>query len=174
MSAVPRAESLSPLLLPLGVGQLDGVLSIETQAYEFPWTRGNFIDSLAAGYWARALYASDVSAHGAPDGSIIGYIVAMPGVEEMHLLNVTVASACQGRGHARFMLDALYAHARQERARRLWLEVRVSNTRARMLYERLGYHLKGVRKGYYPAPRGQREDALVMGLELYEVTGELD
>ena len=171
MSAVPRAEP--PLLLPLSVAQLDAVLAIEMQAYDFPWTRGNFIDSLAAGYWARALYAIDI-AHGARAGAMIGYIVAMPGVEEMHLLNVTVALACQGRGHARFMLDALYSHARMQGGRRLWLEVRVSNERARALYESQGYHVKGVRKGYYPAPRGQREDALVMGLELYEATGELD
>jgi len=58
------------------------------------------------------------------------------------------------------------AEARRQGATRLWLEVRTSNARAQRLYERLGYRALGLRKGYYPAPAGQREDAIVMGLDL--------
>ena len=157
MSAVLRDDD-APALLPLTVNQLEAVLAIEVDVYPFPWTRGNFIDSLAAGYWARTLYTAD--------GVLIGYLVAMNGVEEMHLLNITVAPAHQGCGHARAMHAALVAEARRQGATRLWLEVRTSNARAQRLYERLGYRAFGLRKGYYPAPAGQREDAIVMGLDL--------
>ncbi len=153
--SVGQAETR--VLLPMTAAQLDTVLAIEVSAYSFPWSRGNFIDSLAAGHPARVLFGAD--------GELLGYFVAMTGVDEMHLLNITVAPARQGRGHARFMIDALVSLCRERQARELWLEVRASNARARAMYERLGFAPVGVRKGYYPAPLGQREDAVVMGLK---------
>ena len=145
-------------LLPMTVASLDQVLAIEQLAYEFPWTRGNFIDSLHAGYVAWRLQA--------PPALMLGYFIAMQGVDEMHLLNITVAPAHQGRGHARFMLDALCDMARRIDAQQLWLEVRMSNARAREVYERYGFRSVGVRKAYYPAAGGIRENALVMSLAL--------
>ncbi|NKI97216.1 ribosomal protein S18-alanine N-acetyltransferase [Rhizobacter sp. SG703] len=159
MSAVLRDKRL---LLPLGVTQLDAVLEIERQAYEFPWTHGNFIDSLAAGYVARVIYGER--------GEMLGYFIAMPGVDEMHLLNLTVAPAFQRQGHARFLLDELVAVCRERRAAQLWLEVRQSNERARALYLRYGFKSIGTRRGYYPASRAThpsgREDAAVMSLQV--------
>lgn len=145
-------------LAPMTTAQLDGVMAIEAAAYAFPWTRGNFIDSLAAGYPARVLLGVQ--------RQLLGYFVAMPGVGEMHLLNITVAPAEQGRGHARCMIDALMPLCYEHAARELWLEVRDSNERARAMYLRLGFTAVGVRKGYYPAPFGRREDAVVMSLKI--------
>jgi len=159
VSAVLRDERL---LLPMTVKQLDAVLAVEVQAYAFPWTRGNFIDSLAAGYPSQVLYGAQ--------GEMLGYFVAMEGVDELHLLNITVAPASQGQGHARFMLDELCALARTHKAPTIWLEVRESNLRARAIYERYGFAHIGLRRGYYPAARsthaGGREDAVVMSLAL--------
>ena len=106
MNAVLRDECH---LLSMTVADLDEVAAIEGRAYDFPWTRGNFIDSLAAGYLARVLRASS--------GEMLGYFIAMKGVDEMHLLNVTVAPAEQGKGHARRMLDELIGHCRDAGAR---------------------------------------------------------
>ncbi|TCP08112.1 ribosomal protein S18-alanine N-acetyltransferase [Caldimonas thermodepolymerans] len=144
-------------LVPMTVASLNEVLPIEQAAYEFPWTRGNFIDSLHAGYAALLLRGAG--------NELLGYFLAMSGVDEMHLLNLTVAPAHQGSGHALYMLDALQALARSRHAAQLWLEVRVSNARARHLYERYGFRNVGLRKGYYPAAQG-REDAIVMSLSL--------
>lgn len=149
-------------LVELGVRHLDAVAEIEKAAYPFPWTRGNFIDSLAAGYEARVL----LDVH----HTLLGYWIAMPGVDEMHLLNITVEPGHQGHGHARFMLDALVQVARERGDRYLWLEVRPSNDRARSLYVRYGFKEVGRRKGYYPAALGRREDALVMSLEVRSST----
>jgi ribosomal-protein-alanine N-acetyltransferase len=143
-------------LLPMHSAQLDAVMAIELQAYPFPWTRGNFVDSLAAQYPARVLYDEA--------GAILGYWVAMAGVDEMHLLNLTVAPDAQGRGHGRFLLQTLVALCREQGAPRLWLEVRDSNARARAMYLRHGFEHVGLRKGYYPAAHGRREDAAVMSL----------
>ncbi len=148
-------------LQPMQIGDLDAVLDLEQRAYAFPWTRGNFIDSLAAGYLARLLRNAQ--------GQLLGYFLAMPGVAEMHLLNIAVAPEHQGRGHARHMLDALSALARQQGCEQIWLEVRRSNARAREVYAGYGYVETGIRRAYYPAVAGQREDAVLMSLDLGEV-----
>ncbi len=149
-----------PELRPMQYGDLDGVLAVERAAYSFPWTRGNFIDSLAAGYLAEMLVEAR--------GSLVGYYVAMAGVDEMHLLNLTVAPARQRRGHSRTLLDALERRCREQQLATLWLEVRASNARARQVYARRGFAEVGLRRGYYPAGKTQREDAIVMSLPLTE------
>jgi [ribosomal protein S18]-alanine N-acetyltransferase len=135
------------------MGDIDQVMAVELQAYPFPWSRGHFTDSLAAGYLAQLRLAGT---------ELIGYYVAMPGVDELHLLNLTVAPAHQGHGHARALLAHLAQAAQAMQAAQIWLEVRESNTRARVLYERWGFQAAGLRKAYYPAAHGQREHALVM------------
>ena len=77
----------------LTLDRLDAVLAVEQRAYSHPWTRGNFIDSLAAGYRAEVLVDTRAG--------LVGYYVAMAGVDEMHLLNLTVAPEHQGRGWGR-------------------------------------------------------------------------
>jgi len=157
-------DALERRLVPMTHRHLDAVSLIEDAAYAFPWSRGNFVDSVVAGYPSRVLLdASD---------TMLGYFVAMTGVDEMHLLNITVAPAVQGRGHARYMLSALVDLCAEHAARELWLEVRLSNTRARAIYERLGFVEVGIRKGYYPAGFARREDAAVMTLKLTK--GETD
>jgi ribosomal-protein-alanine N-acetyltransferase len=146
---------------------LDTVLAIEAQCYSHPWTRGNFIDSLAAGYLAELRLSAA--------GECIGYWVAMPGVEEMHLLNLSVAPPHQRRGHAQAMMRDLVGQARELGARQLWLEVRIGNTAARLLYRRVGFVESGLRRNYYPLAGGRREDAVLMSLTLEgAATGEAD
>lgn len=155
MTAVLREDRS---MVPMTVRDLDDVMRIESASYEFPWTRGNFIDSLAAGYHAQLLTV--------PGACPAGYLVAMSGYEEMHLLNLTVDPAQRRRGHAGFMLDALVQQCCRVQAHVLWLEVRESNLRAQTLYRHYGFEHAGMRRGYYPAPRDSREDAVVMSLNI--------
>lgn len=144
-------------LRPMAIGEVDAVAAIEAGIYSHPWTRGNFIDSLAAGYHAQVLDQ--------PGEGPIGYFVAMAGVDEMHLLNITVAPSWQGCGHGSRMLDAVRRMAQQSACASLWLEVRESNRHAREIYLRRGFTVVGRRRDYYPAA-SRREDALVMSLAL--------
>ena len=140
---------------PLLAEHIDAVVQIEQHAYAHPWNRTNFSDALQSGYQAQMLLA---------DETVLGYFVAMQGVDEVHLLNITVAPEFQRQGWSRVMLDALALWGRA--AQWLWLEVRVGNSRAIQVYEAQGYARVGVRKDYYPAGHGKREDAVVMGLKL--------
>jgi ribosomal-protein-alanine N-acetyltransferase len=154
MSAVFKAAEAQ--FEPMTDAGLDEVVRLERRVYQHPWTRGNFSDSLRAGYQAQLLVAED---------QLLGYFVAMKGVDEVHLLNITVSPEHQGQGWGRLMLDALALWSRGEHAQWLWLEVRASNARAQRIYEQHGYRRVGERKSYYPAG-GRREDAVVMSLKL--------
>ena len=138
--------------------RLDEVLRVEQRAYAHAWNYAHFLDALHSGYQAQLLVA---------DGQLLGYFVAMKGVDEVHLLNITVAPEFQGQGWARVMLDALAIWTRGQGMSWLWLEARVSNVRALHIYERFGFRRVGQRKAYYPASHGQREDAVVMSLPLH-------
>ena len=142
---------------PMTPAWVDRVVAVEQIAYAHPWTSGNFMDSLSAGYAAQLLVAGD---------QLLGYFVAMKGVDEVHLLNITVAPRHQGQGWGRIMLDALALWARGQGTHWIWLEVRASNLRAQRIYEHHGYHRVGERKNYYPAGHGRREHAVVMSLRL--------
>ena len=143
--------------LPLTQARLDEVVRVEQQAHEHPWTRRHFADTMVAGYQAQLLCNAD---------GILGYFVAMQGVDEVHLLNITVAPAHQRQGWGRMLLDALVIWARAQGAQWLWLEARVGNFRALHVYESFGMRRVGERKNYYPSAPGQREHAVVMSLQL--------
>ncbi len=159
LQATPPSDTLrnAVVLAPMTPEQLDAVMAIEQTAYSHPWSRGNFRDSLNPLFEAQCLWFED---------ELLGYFLAMHGVEEMHLLNITVAPARQGQGWGHMMLDALALWSRSVGAQVLWLEVRQSNTRALQVYERYGFARVGLRKDYYPADRQQREHAVVMSLNL--------
>lgn len=142
---------------PMREADLDAVVALEQQAYANPWQRRHFADCLASGYQAQLLMAGD---------TLLGYFVAMKGFEEAHLLNLAVAPAHQRHGWAQVLLEALTLWARGQALQWLWLEVRASNTRALQVYKAHGFRYVGLRKQYYPAHHGQREDALVMSLKL--------
>lgn len=173
----PHAERLLDFV-PLTAEWLDRVAEVEKTAYAHPWTRRHFQSSLDAGHTAQALVMTPDPAldlptwsHApvAPDGRwLLGYLVAMTGVDEVHLLNITTVPLHQRQGWARLMLQALSAWSQRQGAHALWLEVRAGNHPARSLYRTQGFREVGLRKGYYPDAGAQREDAIVMVQPLTE------
>lgn len=155
MSAVLRETE--ERIAPMRADDLQEVLAIEEAAYEFPWTHGNFVDSLRAGHSAWTMRD-----HG---GNLIAYAVLMLALDEAHLLNLTVAPACQRFGFGWRMLEAMAENSRGYGARTMLLEVRPSNEGAQKMYARYGFDRIGIRRGYYPARNG-REDAIVMRVPL--------
>ena len=141
-------------LRPMVVGDVDEVHALECSVFPHPWSRGNFMDSLASGYDAWVLRE--------PAGALAGYFLLMYALDEAHLLDVAVAAPLHGRGLGRYLLDRIAARSRAQRMASILLEVRPSNTRALEVYRRYGYEEIGRRKGYYPAHEGRREDAIVM------------
>jgi len=153
MSAVLKDE---PHLEKMRDADLAEVLAIESAVYTHPWSRGNFADSLRAGYqcWTWRL-----------GGELLGYFVLLVAAGEGHLLNLSIGGAWQRRGHGSTLLREVMRMAKARGAGKIFLEVRPSNLGAKALYSRFGFRQVAVRSGYYPAARG-REDALVLALPL--------
>lgn len=139
---------------------LDQVLENEVRSYQFPWSKGNFSDCLAAGHECRVLLL---------DARVIGHGILALGPEEAHLLNVCVCRDRQGRGYGRALVVHMLERARRRGAQMIFLEVRPSNMVAIGLYRSLGFNEIGLRKGYYPAQAGH-EDAQIMALDLNHYT----
>jgi ribosomal-protein-alanine N-acetyltransferase len=163
MSAEPVPRPASPpwLVRAMGRADLAQVALVEERIFPFPWTFGNFADSLAAGYdgW---VFESIAGPH-----EMLGYAIVMWLPDEVHLLNLSVDTPVQGRGLGARMLDWLMADAARRGARSMLLEVRPSNTPALRLYERMGFSRVGLRRRYYPSFAGAREDAIVMTRRLH-------
>lgn len=139
---------------PMTAGDLDEVMRHEVEIYDFPWTRGNFGDSLVAGYDAWCFLDAE--------DRLAGYGVLMWSPDEVHLLNLSVVRARQGRGQGERSLRWIAEDVRRRGGNALLLEVRPSNARAIRLYDRVGMQRIGLRRDYYPYFHGRREDAIVM------------
>ena len=154
--AAPAAGVAGLHFRPMQEADLPWVAARDAELYPFPWSQGNFADSMAAGY------ACWVMLDGAEP---VGYGVLMMVIDEAHILNISVGASRQRGGLGRRLLGHFADVARTNGARRLLLEVRPTNGPALALYERAGFQTIGRRKGYYPAVGG-REDGLVMSLAL--------
>ena len=114
----------------MGADDLDWVAARESELHCFPWTRGNFADSLACGHACWLMREN---------GRPAGYAVTLAVLDEVHLLNISVAREAQGRGLGRRLLEHLLEAARRSGARQFFLEVRPSNASASALYRRAGF-----------------------------------
>ena len=130
---------------------LDRVMRVEREVYQFPWTERIFSDCIRVGYlcW-MALRGREA----------VGHAVISVTAGESHILNLSIAAHHQRRGYGSRFIEFLVEEARSRDAHTMLLEVRPSNTAAINCYNAAGFNEIGSRKDYYPAPGG-REDALL-------------
>ena len=143
-------------LRPMTEADQSRVHRIELASYDYPWTPGNFADSLKAGY---SMWVHEA------DSEVIGYYVMMAAAGEAHILNLTIAPSWRRHGLGRDLLNHCLACACDHHTESVYLEVRTSNTAAIALYHSSGFSDLAVRRAYYPSHNG-REDALIMTREL--------
>jgi len=172
--AAPSSQILPPAPAPQVVGlgnaelgplhgdDLDEMARIEGAVQAFPWTRGNFADALASGYDTCGVRR---------DGRLLGFCILMHAPDVSHLLVIAVEKTLHGQGLGGHLMEWCEARTVARGISGLLLEVRPSNTRALAFYERHGFLRIGVRRGYYPAGKGQREDAVVMQKRLSQDEG---
>ena len=141
---------------PMREADLDEILSIEREAYDFPWSREIFRDCLRVGYSCQVLES---------DGAVNAYGMLQIAADTSRLLNLCVRKKLHRQGFGRRLLTLLIEVARSHHTDTVLLEVRPSNAPARRLYGSIGFTEIGVRRGYYPA-RPSREDAVILALSL--------
>lgn len=135
----PQYE-INPGLHDMTQADLDAILLIEKSVHTAPWTRGNFQDGLQNKNLAKVYAAKN---------KIIGYAVLMLAVDEVQLLNISIARQYQRQGFGMRLLSELKNLVRHLGMRRILLEVRPSNQAALGLYQAAGFVKIGVRRGYY-------------------------
>lgn len=136
--------------------EIDEVLAIEQASFTNPWTREMYTAELGN---------RDVSfCYLARDGArrVVGFCSFWHVVDELHINNLAVAPDHRRRGIASALLRHVLHEGATLGAARATLEVRRSNEPARCLYERFGFAVAGVRRGYYTRPV---EDAIVLWRE---------
>lgn len=131
------------------------IVSIERLSFSTPWSETSFRSEIYSRY--------SVTRVAELNGVIAGYICVRHVADECHLLDLAVHPDYRRRGIARALLDDVIQELRIEGCRFFYLEVRSSNYAARKLYEKFGFNMVGVRKGYYVNPS---EDAVIMMMEL--------
>jgi ribosomal-protein-alanine N-acetyltransferase len=131
------------------------VMSIESRVYPRPWSATLFLSEMAQKSTRFYIVAKR-------DGIVIGYAGLMYTGREAHVTNIAVDPEVHHRKVGTRLLLALIDEALAKGAETLSLEVRVSNHNAQAMYQKFGFTVSGVRKGYYVETR---EDALVMVAE---------
>lgn len=147
---------------PMRPEDLEAVAALEAHVQQFPWTRGNFADALEAGYGAWVLRE---------DGRITGFCILMFAPDVAHLLVIAIDPDFHRSGRGSALIGWCEARARERGIAGLLLEVRPSNEKAIKFYEHHGFLRVGVRRGYYPAAGGQRENAVVMQKDVSQEGG---
>jgi ribosomal-protein-alanine N-acetyltransferase len=143
--------------------QIEDILAIEEQSFTNPWTREMYLAELENHGISNCLLARDAA------GATVGFCSFWRVMDELHINNLAVLPSHRRSGVATALLDAVVREGRALGAERATLEVRRSNDAARLLYERFGFTVAGVRRAYYTKPV---EDALILWLEPLEAAAE--
>lgn len=150
---------------------IDQLMPIEAELFgDEQWSAAMFWNELANDNFYLvaverddAAAAADTPAEGGGDvaveGRVIGYAGLSVGGDEAWVQNIAVRRDRQRYGVGRALLEALLDEARVRGARTVLLEVAVDNGPAQRLYDRYGFDIVGVRRGYY---QPSNTDALVM------------
>ena len=157
VAAAGSVRSSPVSICAMTVEHLDEVLKIERTVQSFPWTRGNFLDALQAGYGAWVACR---------DNTVLGACLAMFAPDVAHLLLIAVAPDAQRRGVGAQLLQHCERAALERSLKAVLLEVRPSNGKALDFYRHRGFERLGVRKNYYPTGQDEREDAWVLEKKL--------
>ena len=146
----------SLVIEPLTAADVDDVLALEEAAFTNPWTRAMYLAELDNTGVSYCFLARNESRQA------VGFCSFWRVLDELHINNLAVLPDLRRTGIGSTLLTFVLQKGVELGARRATLEVRRSNEAARMLYDRFGFSVAGVRVNYYSKPV---EDALVLWRE---------
>ena len=144
------------IVRPMLINDLKAILDIERDSFATPWSLEAFKAELKDNEYAR-YFCLEL------EGQVIGYMGLWFILDEGHITNIAITPNLRGQQWGEFLMRSVMEKMVEQGMERMTLEVRVSNNPAQSLYERLGFAIAGVRKGYYA---DTREDAMIMWAEL--------
>jgi [ribosomal protein S18]-alanine N-acetyltransferase len=149
------------IIEPMSSCDLDRVVAIEEECGLSTYGAERYL-KLLSGHDSLMLVAieSDLADRGR---EVVGLLSASVVVDEVQIDNVAVVKRLRRMGIASYLITEGLSIANQRGARSAVLEVRSANLPARLLYERHGFIISGVRRDYYRDPS---DDALIMTREI--------
>ncbi len=133
---------------------LDEIAAIERECFTDPWTRRMLADSLLSGRFYGTVLEEQ--------GTVTAYGGISFACDEAEIQLIATSEMYRRCGRGTKVIADLLEEAKKRGAKRVFLEVRVSNAEAQMLYLKNGFRGLYCRTRYYP----DGEDAVVMKKEL--------
>ncbi len=131
------------------------VHEIDTLSFSLPWTERSFRLELTGNPVSRNWVAES-------GGRIAAMLTLWLIVDEAHIATLATHPDFRRQGIGEQLMIAALVSARNEGARRAFLEVRAGNASALALYKKYGFVVAGIRPRYY---KDNNEDAVLMNLE---------
>ncbi|MBU9723678.1 MULTISPECIES: ribosomal protein S18-alanine N-acetyltransferase [Bacillaceae] len=138
------------------IADLNQVMEVEHACFPTPWSKGAFVNELTTNQFANYLVAEI-------DGRVIGYCGVWIIIDEAHITNIAVSPEYRRLGIGERLLQGVIEMAKTFRAKKITLEVRLSNETAIRMYRKNGFQNGGIRKNYYT---DNQEDAQIMWVML--------
>jgi ribosomal-protein-alanine N-acetyltransferase len=129
------------IISPMTEKDIQAVVEIENLSFKFPKPESVFREDEH-----KYLVAKE-------EGKVVGYIGIERILDEVHIINMAVHPDYRGKGIGKRLMQHVLNDEEV-----FFLEVRVSNETAQKVYERFGFKVISLRKGYY----ADGEDAYVM------------
>ena len=138
----------------MGLKDLEEAYKIELEVNPSPWNYETFLSSFEVGH--KGL----ICMH---DSKIMGFLIFSPVNPEAHILSISVRTQMQSKGIGTLLLQSMLKQCKAMNYKKIFLEVRVSNTQAINFYEKFGFSKDAIRDNYY---KDNSEDALLMSLAI--------
>ena len=135
------------------------IYEIEQQSFSVPWRLESVLAELEGA--ANKLYMVICE-----ENHILGYAGAWLVYDEGQITNIAILPSARGKGYGSKLTKQLIDECFSRGMHEIFLEVRISNLAALVMYRNLGFSVKGIRKEYYSEPT---EDAYIMSLVSEEI-----
>lgn len=138
------------------LSDIDDVMAVETESFSAPWPRDVILHELTDNQYAHyyVIFA---------DQELVGYSGMWHVIDDAQITNIAITPSYRGKKLGETLFFYTLEAAMKLGAKRLSLEVRVSNTVAQRMYRKFGLIPGGIRKNYYT---DNQEDAIVMWVKL--------
>lgn len=130
---------------------MNEVLAIESQSFEFPWSEDDFIRCLR-----QRNCIGMVAEH---DERVVGFMIYELHKSRLHILNFAVSESFRRRSVGRQMVEKLLGKLSQQRREQILLEVRETNLSAQVFFREQGFRAISVLHDFY---EDTAEDAYLM------------
>ncbi len=144
------------VIRPAAPSDAPGIAELEIETSGHPWSEDSILHDITESNIAVVISAE-------LDDKLVGYADVWNIAGEGQLNNIAVTGAARGNHIGQKMMEYLFDALRESGATEMSLEVRVSNTPARRMYEKLGFVNLGIRPGYY---EDNGEDAVIYRKDL--------